>query len=682
MLISKEVEISVLNNNKKYLQERGYDVSSEKVTISIEDLPIGSKLDVTVRCDICGLVKDISYYNYNKSLKKLHIYSCSSKCSTIKRKNTNLQRFGTEWSSQSPEIKEKRKNTNLERWGVECTLKSPEIKEKTKNTNLEKFGTEWPSQSEQIKEKTKKTNLEKFGTEYVLQSTEIKEKIKKTNLEKWGVENPIQNAQIQDKIYKTKLEKWGDPNYNNREKFKSTNLMIWGKFFTQTDEYKNKTKKTNLEKLGVEHCMQSDIIKEKSKKTKLVKWGDENFNNPEKRKKTNLERYGFEYSTQNEFVYDKIRETNLSKYGFITNLKLPDVITKRIESFDKKNKSYVIEKYSQILNKKYTIKDYFSGDFVISHEDHEFVSSLKLLYDRMRLSGNCELCTICNPINSNSSSHENEISEWLSTLLTVEKRKRDLIANREIDIFIPEKNLAIEFNGLYWHSELFKDKWYHLEKTKKCLDIGVNLIHIFEDDWIYKKSIVKSIIKNKINLIEDKIYARKCLVKELKVEECKKFLIENHIQGYSRCKYKLGLFYDNELVSVMTFGDRRINSKSEFELIRFCNKLELNVVGGASKLFNHFIKKYQYKGKIVSYADISIFSGDLYGKLGFTMIHLSKPNYYWVVGDKRYHRFKYNKKKLVNKLGSVSNLSETQIMNNWGYYKIWSCGQIRYEIII
>jgi len=214
------------------------------------------------------------------------------------------------------------------------------------------------------------------------------------------------------------------------------------------------------------------------------------------------------------------------------------------------------------------------------------------------------------------------------------------------------------------------------------LDIGINLIHIFEDDWIYRKNIVKSIIKNRINCIEDKIFARNCHIRELKTKECQNFLTENHIQGYSRCKYKLGLFSNNVLVSVMTFGDRKINSKLEFELIRFCNKLETNVIGGASKLLSYFIKKYHFKGKIVSYADISIFSGNLYEKLGFTMIHLSKPNYYWILGDKRYHRFKYNKKKLVNKYGSDPNLSESQIMRNWGYHKIWSCGQVRYEMLI
>jgi hypothetical protein len=679
MLLSKEVEILVLNNNKKYLSERGYDTSCDKILIKIEDLSTGSKKDVLVKCDVCEKIKNISYYNYNKSLSKFGIYCCSSLCSTIKKKKTNLEKFGNEWASQSNDIKEKIKNTNLEKWGVECSLQSDEIKDKTKKTNLEKFGKEWASQSDEIKDKTKKTNLEKFGKEWASQSDEIKEKVKKINLERWGVENPMQNINVRKKSSLTKLEKWGDQNYNNRDKFKSTSLLKWGKFYTQTEEYKTKSKKTNLERWGVEYLMQSDLIKEKSKLSKLEKWGDPNYNNTKKRIQTNLERWGVQHPTQNSDIYNKIEETNLIKWGVKTILKHSDVIEKRIKSYKENNRKYIIEKYSEIFGDKYSIKDYFSGEFIIEHEDHQFHSSLGLIYDRLKFSKNCEICTICNPINSNSSSYENEIAEWISKYSTIERRNRNLINNREIDIYLPDKKLAIEFNGLYWHSELFKNKWYHLDKTKKCLELGISLIHVFEDDWIYRKEIVKSIILNKMNLIENKIWARKCYVKEINIKECKKFLIENHIQGYSRCKYKLGLFKDDELVSVMTLGIRKTNSKSEFELIRFCNKLNTNVVGSASKLLTHFIKEYKWTGKIISYADISMFSGNLYEKLGFENIHLSKPNYYWIIGDKRYHRFKYNKKKLVNNFGSDNNLSETQIMNNWGYYKIWSCGQIRYE---
>ena len=214
-------------------------------------------------------------------------------------------------------------------------------------------------------------------------------------------------------------------------------------------------------------------------------------------------------------------------------------------------------------------------------------------------------------------------------------------------------------------------------KFEYILINGIRLIHIFEDDWFSKKEIVKSIILNHLKITNKKIYSRECNIRNVSSKKCREFLDNNHIQGYSRCKYKIGLFYKNELVSVMTFGYRKINNKEQFELIRFCNKINTSVVGSASKLFKHFIFNNNIE-HIVSYADISIFTGDIYTKLGFTFKHLSSPNYFWFIDNKRFHRFKFNKKKLI-KEGFDSNKTGNEIMNNRGYYKIWSCGQYRFD---
>jgi hypothetical protein len=149
----------------------------------------------------------------------------------------------------------------------------------------------------------------------------------------------MQNSKIREKVNITKLERWGDPNYNNRDKFKLTSLLKWGKFYTQTDEYKLKSKKSNLEKWGVEYVMQSDLVKEKSKLTKLERWGDPNYNNPDKRVQTNLERWGVEYPTQNSDIWNKIERTNLKNWGVKTILKHGDVIEKRIKSYNE-NKNF------------------------------------------------------------------------------------------------------------------------------------------------------------------------------------------------------------------------------------------------------------------------------------------------------------------------------------------------------
>jgi len=249
-----------------------------------------------------------------------------------------------------------------------------------------------------------------------------------------------------------------------------------------------------------------------------------------------------------------------------------------------------------------------------------------------------------------------------------------------LDIFIPQHNLAIEFNGLYWHNELFVDDKYHLNKTTQCQEKGISLIHIFEDEWLYKKNIIKSIIKGKLGLIGKKIYARECNIKIVKSSEAKKFLNENHIQGSVNSKIRIGLYYKDILVSIMTFSKGRIilgGKKNEWELTRFCNVIDTIVVGAASKLFNFFTKNYQYD-KIISYSDIRLFDGNLYNKLNFVKISQSKPNYWYVINGLRYYRFNFRKSKLV-KEGFDSEKTEKQIMLDRKIYRIYDCGNLRWE---
>jgi len=274
----------------------------------------------------------------------------------------------------------------------------------------------------------------------------------------------------------------------------------------------------------------------------------------------------------------------------------------------------------------------------------------------------------------NRSSYEDEISEWLKTLdVEVINSERTLINPQILDIYLPQYKIAIEFNGLYWHSEFKKDKFYHLSKTLKCNENGIELIHIWEDDWLNRKDVLKSIIINKIGKTENRIYARNCEIVELDNSITSAFLNDNHIQGYCRYNKSFGLKFAGELVSVMTFGYRSTNSKKEYELIRYCNKKNLSVVGSASKLFKHFVSKFSID-HVSTYADISIFKGGVYEKIGFKFQHRSPPNYWWVVSGVRKHRFNYNKKKLV-KMGYDAHKTEVEIMHSLNNYRIWGCGQ-------
>lgn len=449
-----------------------------------------------------------------------------------------------------------------------------------------------------------------------------------------------------------------------REKAKKTIKEKWGvEHYSKTDEYTKKVKKTSLERYGVDNYSKTDEYLSKSKKTYMEKYGVSNYTKTddylEKVKKTNLKRYGVEYSLQSKEVREKIKRTNLKKYG-----------VDHIFKYDKyrndisKNKNYL--GFTDKGNK-------FNCDF---GKNHIFFISTDDYYGRKK--ANNKLCTICNPISNSSSLKEKELFDYIKSIYDgkIIKSYRDKF---EIDIYLPQLKIGIEFNGIYWHSEKFKDKNYHINKTNHFKEKGIRILHIWEDNWIYKEAIIKSQIKSWINSKSlRKIWARKTTTRFLSKNETKKFLDENHIQGNDRSNIELGLFYEGELVSLMTFnkseGRKKMN-KYGWNLSRFCNKLNSSVVGGASKLLSFFIKN-KNPNRIISYADKDWSLGDLYEKIGFKSLYETKPDYKYVLSDKRIHKSRYRKSNLD------SNLTESKHMLSIGALKIWDCGKIKFEKII
>jgi hypothetical protein len=247
----------------------------------------------------------------------------------------------------------------------------------------------------------------------------------------------------------------------------------------------------------------------------------------------------------------------------------------------------------------------------------------------------------------------------------------------EIDIYLPELNLGFEMNGLYWHSEKFKEKNYHIEKTNHFRNLNIRIIHIWEDDWVYKTEIIKSQILNIINKTPNRIFARECVVKELNTKEITNFLNENHIQSKVKSILKLGLYKDDILVSVMSFdhfeGRKRMKD-NEWNLNRFCNLKNTNVIGGASKLFKFFIKNYTVN-KVISYADLDWSEGKLYYKLGFNLVNTTKPDYKYIINGRRTHKSNFRKSNLKTEL------TESEYMRNKEIYKVYDCGKLKFEFI-
>jgi len=515
-------------------------------------------------------------------------------------------------------------------------------KNKAKITNLEKFGVEYPSQNKDIKEKVKQTNLERYGSEYGFQNKEIKEKIKKTNLERYGVEYLHQNDKIKEKVKQTNLERYGVEHYNNLEKIKETNLKKYG-----VEHYNNleKIKETNLKKYGVEFTFQSEEIKEKVKQF-------------------NLDKYGFENPFQNEDIKEKIKLTNLKKYG--------------VDNYNKSEKSKKTKiigthpNYIRYINKEISL---FKCDL---NKEHKFEINSGNFLDRLRQ--NLPICTICYPIGDNKSIKEKILLEYIKSIYS-----REIISGYrdglEIDIFLPKIKIGIEFNGLYWHSNKFKENNYHINKLEYFKGKDIDIKFIYEDDFDNKLDIIKSQINNWLGLSKIKIYARKTVIKQiLNTEEYRDFLNKNHIQGFVPSKLIYGLYYNNDLVSLMCFDKKegRLNMPDgEWNLNRFCNLLNHQVVGGASKLLNHFIKE-NYPSRIISYADKDWSNGNLYFSLGFNLVSESKPDYKYIVDNVRKSKQNFTKSKLA-KLGHDISLTESQIMENLGINKIYDCGKMKFE---
>jgi G:T-mismatch repair DNA endonuclease (very short patch repair protein) len=506
-----------------------------------------------------------------------------------------------------------------------------------------------------------KNNTEKYNC-----SSCSKLKRMETNQLRYGGNSPTCSKLIVDKIKSTNKERYGNNSSLHGIRQEITENIFIDRYGHKTPlanaEIKDKIKKTLLDKYGVDHPLKNKDILENLKKTNIKKWG---VDNPSKSKfvidsikKENLEKYGKEWYYQTEDFKQKSKKTNLDKYG----------VENFCESIYKKK--LVINK--KILDYDVEVVDYYNKLFTIRCNDcnGEFSISSDLLYHRHKR--NNILCTNCNKKNNNFRANaEIEICKFLADKnIKYQTSVRNIIKG-ELDIYLPDYNVAIEYNGIFWHSEYFKDKNHHIKKYNDCFDKGIQLIQIWEDEWINNKDRVKSIILSKLGIYNEKIFARKCILKEIVFKEKDIFLDQNHLQGTSKSSVNLALYYNNEIVSVMTFGKRRINSKETYELIRFCNRRNTVVVGGASKLFSYFLNNYDVEN-IVSYSDNCISNGNIYNILNFENTN-ETLNYYWCDGKKRYHRFTFNKKRLVKK-GYDKNKTGLDIMREIGYWRIFGAG--------
>jgi len=285
--------------------------------------------------------------------------------------------------------------------------------------------------------------------------------------------------------------------------------------------------------------------------------------------------------------------------------------------------------------------------------------------------------------NNGPSKQEVELKLFLESLgQNVQVGDREVLSGLEIDLYLPELNIGIEYNGGYFHSDIFKKRKYHLGKTLECSSGGIRLIHIWESDWYTQPEKIKSLLRNITNNTPQRIYARDTEIREINYQQAKRFLEDNHLQGNSVSKVRLGLFHKDQLVSVMTFSGLRTatgrrESDGSFELVRFCNKMNTVVVGGGTKLFKHFTIHWK-PNYILSYANRDWSIGNLYEKLNMKLHGYTQPGYFYTKARYRFSRFQFQKHKLVQQ-GADPTLTEYEIMLQRGYYRVWDTGNLIYE---
>lgn len=395
-----------------------------------------------------------------------------------------------------------------------------------------------------------------------------------------------------------------------------------------------------------------------------------------KTKATNLVRYGHESVTQSNHFKDKTKQTLLKNYG-VSNIS-------QVESIKIKKSATLHHNYPNgVVKAKSSLA--ISDDVIASVIKDFTISKLAPLVISQKY--NIAFSTTYKIIHQHGladmirkrSCYETEIAHFLSQYgIDYRQNCRKTIAPLELDFVIENSDIAIEFHGLYWHSELAGvDKEYHRNKYQVCKDRGIQLLQIFENEWLDNSDLVKSIIHNAIGNTTNTVYARKCQIRELTSTEAREFINSNHIQRYVNSSIRLGLIDNDQLVAVMTFGKSRFNNKYQYELVRFCNLLGTSVIGGASKILSHFEQQYN-PNSIVSYCDLRYFTGKLYTNLGFKYLYDSAPNYHYFNkrSTKLQSRHKFQKHKLSEILPKFDhNLSESDNMFANGFNRIWDCGQ-------
>lgn len=449
-----------------------------------------------------------------------------------------------------------------------------------------------------IEESRKKTMQKHFGCDYAMQSAEVREKSKNTCLKKYGV----------DCYSKTEIGRKKASFTNTREAPSKENLF---KYYVvechsviNTALHFNASAKTVLKWLFQNNLSKTPDQIEKTKK------------------KTNLDRFGVEYSFSSPEVQGHYRENCIEKYGFD-------------HPVDERE-----ERSTIILSSEENF-----ADFLVNNFDD------KPNYTMVARALGCSDNKVRNAVRKNGwedylsiyvSSPESELQDLLKKFnVDFMPHERKILNRMEIDIYIPAKKIGIEFNGDYWHSDAVKEKNYHFDKSKLAESKGIRLIHIYEYEWNTMKDKIIQLLKIALGIVDTKIYARQCEIREITNQEAKPLNDKVHLQGHRNAQVTYGLYHNGDLVQLMSFSkthyNRNLKGDNSWEIIRGCPGSNNIVVGGVSKLFTHFVKEHD-PDEVFSYCDFNKFDGKSYEAIGMKFVGYTGPDKTYLIDGVAYKR--------------------------------------------
>lgn len=534
---------------------------------------------------------------------------------TDKKKKTLIDKYGVDHPSKSQDIKNKKKDTMQTRWGVDNPSQSFEIQQQKIKTNQAIRGVDWPTQDPAVQQQQQATNLKKYGSASSLSNTVVRAKANQTMMDRYGTIYPQQNATIRSATISTNLTRYGVDHPS------------------KSQDIKNKISATNIEKYGTSSWRSSDIGKETLQQI-------------------HLDRRGVTNPSKDPAILAKIRQTMQSTYGVDHN------------NYKSMNPTTVA-----ILQSSLQFADFVSGITVQAAAEQLLVHESTIY--RLSNEYNCR-----HLMDLSINSYELKITNLLDSYnISYQLHNRQLLAPKEIDIYLPDYSIGIEVGALYHHGERAgRNSHYHYNKWQQCCNLGIDLFQWFDDELFDYWHLTSARLRRAIGIAAPVVGARKIVISSCTVAEERQFLDHWHLKGFTNNRnVTLAGKFNGEIIAIMCIHQLQDHAIIE----RWATNVDTSFPGLFSKMLAYWQKTSAFSGVLSTWCDNRLGNGRVYQSTGFTSTRVSKPGYWYFKNHGLEHRQKYQKNKLT-KLFDLSSddvlQSEWNIMQDRGYDRLWDAG--------